>query len=979
MANFTVVSTDGFDMYDPALYGVATALPGDITQFGWISPDGTFWLATGTGFTYGPDGLPTGGTITGLTAMVGGNVIAQATDLDVDANTLMHSGMSDFYNTLFPGSDTDIMQFGAGNDRIFSTAGDDYINAGGGSDTFTWNEGDGSDWFNGGTGELDMAKVNVTGNWHVESQSGHGANIHDLDDANNDDLQLQDVEILKVSTVGSTESNTVTFGQYLEDDFNGIVFEGGDTDDTVNFNKTLELETYVDTGAGDDRVFGAKGDDTVFGGDGDDQINGRKGNDTIDGGAGDDRLDGDLGDDTIDGGAGDDVINWDVREGNDVIDGGDGDDVFTVGSIFDTAAHVSAQGDDVLIASNADYKTATLSNIETIEFKRSYGNVDVTVGDLSGSTMEDSRIILHDGDGDTFFDGHQTSNAMTFIRDERGSGQSNDFDVFLGGASNDDLLVINGSHAEADQWTLTDFFGGLAASDAQTGGFIFSRDIERVEMDLDNRNDTVDIDQSVSLNYKGTFKIDGGRGDDTLTTDAAVTNDITFDDEDGDDVATTGAGDDTFVYRNGYDSYNGRSGSDTVNFENFSSAVYLNLSAATFTSTVAWTRDSMDLNSGSWRILSDMTDIENMVGTQGSDYFVGGAEDNVYGYVGAEGSGGLDRVLANGGNDTIDFSRFDSAVQVDLGSAGTEARTRDGDDLSSGQWRDIAVLSGVENMVGTEGSDQFFGDAAENTYTYVGEKGSGGLDIFEGGARSDTIDFSRFDAAISVDLASSGAEVRTQDDEDLSTGQWRDIADLDSVENVVGTEYSDTFFGDGADNIYSYFGKMGSGGTDMAYGRGGTDTIDFSKFDSAVWVDLGISHGAEAWTRDTETVDSGTWRPIAYLDGFENITGTDFNDRLTGDDSANRIDGGAGNDRLFGDGGGDTFVYAEGGGHDEIVDFGTGDVIEINVDGFDTFSDITSSMSQDWDELVIDFGQGESLTLKGVTHFDIEESDFVFV
>ena len=973
MATFNVLTDAGFDMTDPDFYSVANALPGDTSQFGWIAPDGTFWLATGVGFTYGPDGLPVTGVITGLMAMNGGNLIAQASGLSVSASFLMTAGMSDFYGAIMPGDDS--MSFGDGDDIIEGTPGADDIHGGAGSDTLNWREGDGNDYFDGGTGEFDTAAVEISGSWRAEMHGDDRVRVRDLEVQGGEHLELKDVEILKVSTVESGQDNTIVFGDFLHKGLDYIVFEGGTGADHVDFEYPVKVRTYIDGGDGDDVLNGGRVTDHILGGAGDDIIAGNKGDDELDGGAGDDFIDGGLGDDTILGGAGDDALYWRDGGGDDTIDGGADFDVLDLRLTESSRVNVQASGDDVLLAANGNYETLTLRNIEEVDINR-YGSADVTVGDLSGTTMADSRFVFHDVAGDDVFDGGASSNPLTFVRELRGTGQYNDIDIFIGGGSDKDLLFLNGSHAVSTSWTLSSFFGLLAASDAHSGDAVFARDIEMIEMELEERDDTVHVSDMVAAAFDGTIRFDGGAGDDTLTADAGVMNDITFDDAAGNDTATTGSGNDTFVYRDGMDSYDGGDGTDTASFEEFGSAVFVNLNMA---GTEAWTRDGPALSSGTWRAIADLANIENVTGTHGSDYFGGDENDNVYAYVGADGSGGLDFFAGRGGVDTIDFSGFDSAVQVDLMQQGLAASTRDGDDLSSGAWRDIAYLYDVENVVGTEKSDHLSGSEEDNVFGYVGEKGTGGLDGVDGRGGTDTVDFSGFDAAVSVDLNASGAEARTRDGDDLGSGAWRDIADLVSIENIVGTAGSDHFAGDSADNTYSYFGENGSGGLDTAYGGGGVDRLDFSMFDAAVWVDLDPWFGPEAWTRDGAGLDQGDWRQIAFADGFENVSGSAFDDRLAGDAFANRLDGGAGDDLLIGEGGDDTFVFSHGSGDDMIHDFSSGDVIEIDVDGFDSFADIAGSMSQGGDGLVIDFGQDGSLTLAGLSHFDVDQNDFVFV
>ena len=80
----------------------------------------------------------------------------------------------------------------------------------------------------------------------------------------------------------------------------------------------------INTGEGNNRVFGGDGDDTITSGSGNDKIHGGDGNDDIDAGDGNDQIRGGDGDDSISGGSGNDNIHG--GGGNDDIDAGDGDD-----------------------------------------------------------------------------------------------------------------------------------------------------------------------------------------------------------------------------------------------------------------------------------------------------------------------------------------------------------------------------------------------------------------------------------------------------------------------------------------------------------------------------------------------------------------------------------------------------------------------------------------------------------------------------
>ena len=181
-------------------------------------------------------------------------------------------------------------------------------------------------------------------------------------------------------------------------------------------------------------------------------------------------------------------------------------------------------------------------------------------------------------------------------------------------------------------------------------------------------------------------------------------------------------------------------------------------------------------------------------------------------------TGGSVTIDGGTGTDTVDFSSFGSAVWVSLAYNGPEIWTMDRADLSGGAWRAIGDLSNVENLVGTPFSDLLRGDGNANVLSYTG-----GFDTLDGGAGLDTADFSRFGSAVWVDLAYAGNEAWTRDRADVNSGTWREIADLASIENLVGTGGADKLLGDATANRIE-----GGAGDDVLTGRGGNDTFVFN-------------------------------------------------------------------------------------------------------------------------------------------------------
>src|SRR3954447_18585959 len=104
-------------------------------------------------------------------------------------------------------------------------------------------------------------------------------------------------------------------------------------------------------------------------------------------------------------------------------------------------------------------------------------------------------------------------------------------------------------------------------------------------------------------------------------------------------------------------------------------------------------------------------------------------------------------------------------------------------------------------------------------------------------------------------------------------------------------------------------------------------------------------------------------------------------DAITGSNLADIIKGYAGEDILKGNGGDDTFFFAPGYGHDTIQDFVAGpteDKIDLTAFGsIHTLSDALSHATQAGADTVLDFGNGDTLTLQNVTKTSLTTEDFV--
>jgi Ca2+-binding RTX toxin-like protein len=105
---------------------------------------------------------------------------------------------------------------------------------------------------------------------------------------------------------------------------------------------------------------------------------------------------------------------------------------------------------------------------------------------------------------------------------------------------------------------------------------------------------------------------------------------------------------------------------------------------------------------------------------------------------------------------------------------------------------------------------------------------------------------------------------------------------------------------------------------------------------------------------------------------------------LNGGDGSDFLAGGVGNDIQIGGSGNDVFFYRAGDGADRIEDFeaGAGDGDQIAFGDASSLpgslGDVQAAASQAGANVVLDFGEGENLTLVGVNVASLNADDFIF-
>ncbi len=202
--------------------------------------------------------------------------------------------------------------------------------------------------------------------------------------------------------------------------------------------------------------------------------------------------------------------------------------------------------------------------------------------------------------------------------------------------------------------------------------------------------------------------------------------------------------------------------------------------------------------------------------------------------------------------------------------------------------------------------------------------------------------------------------------------------------------------------------------TDLSLSVSGDDYGYVSSMTPATYEDVGVGIYTFDITLEIpeDSVDYASDGMTLVIDGYGEVaveiaiesvdaTGDSGNDTLSGDDGVNGLyglagddtldgrggddvlEGGSGDDTMTGGLGDDSFVFADGHGNDIVTDFlagaAGGDIIDLRrLTAAASFTDVMAAAAQVGDDTVIDFGDGNSITLLGVDSAQLEEQDFLF-
>ena len=602
-----------------------------------------------------------------------------------------------------------------------------------------------------------------------------------------------------------------------------------------------------------DKLNGTDLSEMISGLGGDDTIYGNGGNDTINGGPGDDFIAGGKGADMITGGDGQDTISYayssagvriNLRAGS--ASGGDAEG----DKLVDAIENVHGSMHDDMLSGSRGVGDRANNKIWGL------GGNDELFGDrgidhLYGGAGDD---VLDGGEGDDTLEGGYGADELI------GGGDAGDVASYMhsmmGVTVRLHTMQAMGGDAEGDT------FGKTTTSDYT----VTDEDGEVVEEVTETVPDIANLrgsahDDVLAGDSRGN-KIWGGAGNDTLYGGPSGNDDSGNADElhgeDGHDRIFGGRGDDTLNGGAGNDHLWGNGGADTF------------------------------------------------MGGLGNDMFYADPSDNF--------SGAEDNMMGSG-MDTISFELLKAAVT-------------DGNDGNDGDGT-YTLAANIENLIGTSENDNLTGNNLSNTI-----EGGDGADMLRGGTNdtdeTDTLSYESSDRRVRVDLGNSSASGGHAQGDDIGTDEFmhligsayddvltgsngnNTLKGLAGDDEIIGGDGNDTVEGGAGADEMNGGSPEGSGGTNA---DGEMDTLSYASSDAGVMVNLAALTASGGHAEGDEIVgerdaydpdgDEGDKDPVDVAT-FENVTGSDHDDRLTGDHRMNVLMGGKGNDTLRGLAGADT-------------------------------------------------------------------------
>ena len=860
------------------------------------------------------------------------------TSLTSDNNSFMGDNNNDRVDGL---AGDDDLAGGAGDDLLLGGAGADTLSGGDGQDILNGGEGndilrgeDGADQLNGGDGNDQLF-----GGGNVDNLFG-GDGDDRLEGGDRNDIinggQGIDVAVYSGPQAENYQFTVNQFGVLLNNDVSNTDGTGPITFHTVfgvdtlidieiiDFGGTLLFLTDPTASVFTDEIdilFGTDANDNVNAQGGADIIYGRLGDDTIFGEAGDDILYAGLGDDTLSGGNGNDFL--DGADGADSLLGGNGNDQLYGGSGNDILR--SGDGHDLLEGgSGADVLDGGAGN-DIADYRTSYTGAAVNINLSTGVSFGG------DAEGDTLLNIENvngTAGNDTLIGDEGDNILQGFFgaDIIDGGDGNDTASYVDSGLSAV----FVNLQNGTASNGPAEGDVLIS--IENIIGGQIEDVLTGDDNDNVIEGLSGGDQIDGGLGNDTssysLSTGAVSVN-----------LSTGEAA--------GFDAFRDR----LINIEN--------LSGSTF--------DDFLTGDDRANVLTGIAGNDTLLGDAATSLTLASAEGQLFRAYQAV----FDRSPDAGG-----FNAF--LTEMRLGNTTQEAVIAE-----------FVTSSEFQTTYGTLSNQAFVEQLYRNVLDREGD--SAGIAAFTA-----SIDGGTSRAAVVTEFANSAEFVQLMT---LPSAAFAINVIIDPAEAQVFRIYQAVFQRAPDEGGFTAFTNSIQGevltveAITAEFVASAEFQNTYGNLENAAFVDLLFTNvlpgntDTQGRANFTEALDAGTLTRAEMVAEF--VNSFEFVQRMEGpaaefvagtySGSGDTLIGGTGNDVLFGGRGADNFVFdTQGGGNDIVLDFTAGtDILDLGSNAaFDSFVEIMAAATQVGQDTIFDFGDDNTLTLKGVIASELTEADF---
>ena len=702
-----------------------------------------------------------------------------------------------------------------------------------------------------------------------------------------------------------------------------------------------------------------------------------------------------------------------------------------------------AEGDilnnfDNIIGSNISTSTARVTDGTDMIHDKLTGNGEANVIDgrggndkISGGGGDDTLIggsgddiLTGDGDADTFvISGKDTITDFTQTEDKLdfggGSRSVLNLNYKVNAEDNNKLVINSGSH----QVTFDTITGITGINGLDATNFIFNPD-GYVKL-TDNSPTGTDTRGNTTIHGgEGDNRLTGGGNDDIINGNGG---DDTIDGGNGDDDIDGGSGDDIIEGDAGADELDGGLGTDTLSYAGSPSGPTTGNDLNPRTGvTITLNSDPTSTNNTRTHAEGDngITGFENLTGSRYNDMLTGDSSANVIkggsgndvidGNGGAdelEGGAGRDRLITTDNTAFLSYAGSGSSVNVDLNST-SNVTLNDADAALFGvaTVNDVIKVSGGDasgdiatgfvNVIGGRGGDTLIGDGGNNELRGLGGSdtltGNGGNDTLKGGAGNDRLQGGvgddRLDGGPGGDTLEGGGDTNTPgtDTATYESATAGVTVDLNGGSRARGDAAGDTYIGieqyegSGHDDVF-----IAGDGEDALDGGAGTDTLSYagSPRGSTTGVNANPRTGVTVAlnTNPTDTENTGTHAEgDTFINGgnFENLTGSNYDDRLTAGSTGSVITGGQGDDDLNAGGGNDTFVFAPRDGEDTVTGFDV-DNDKIDLSAFTSIASMDDlegeiTLLVNGTDTDIDLPNSGEITLRGVLPTALTPDNFIF-